>query len=178
MDSIDSTILGDVGDKLYILKKQVISLILVKLKQIVLIFFRNTNAIFEAINVSYNNKNSIDEYIEYLSNAKFIESLEDENTRNKAFVKAIIKNYDVMLTDIEQVKSYLDNKISAEPYDWFGLPEVEKKLKQLAEAKYNQIGCEKALEKIDNMELIDIKRYLKELIKDDMTVGMAIIKGN
>lgn len=101
MDSIDSTILGDVGDKLYILKKQVISLILVKLKQIVLIFFRNTNAIFEAINVSYNNKNSIDEYIEYLSNAKFIESLEDENTRNKAFVKAIIKNYDVMLTDIE-----------------------------------------------------------------------------
>ena len=134
--------------------------------------------IFEAINVSYNNKNSIDEYIEYLSNAKFIESLEDENKRNKAFVKAIIKNYDVMLTDIEEVKSYLDNKISAEPYDWFGLPEVEKKLKQLAEAKYNQIGCEKALEKIDNMELIDIKRYLKELIKDDMTVGMAIIKGN
>lgn len=48
----------------------------------------------------------------------------------------------------------------------------------MAEAKYNQIGCEKALEKIDNMELIDIKRYLKELIKDDMTVGMAIIKGN
>lgn len=40
MDSIDSTILGDVGDKLYILKKQVVSLILVKLKQIVLIFFQ------------------------------------------------------------------------------------------------------------------------------------------
>ena len=83
-----------------------------------------------------------------------------------------------MLNDIDEVKRYLDSRIKADPYDWFGLPEVDKKLKQLAEAKYNQGGCDKALEKIDNMELADVKRYLKNLIKDDMIVGMAIIKGN
>ena len=48
----------------------------------------------------------------------------------------------------------------------------------MAEAKYNQGGCDKALEKIDNMNLEDVKRYLKDLIKDDMVVGMAIIKDN
>ena len=47
----------------------------------------------------------------------------------------------------------------------------------MAEAKYNQTGCDRALEKIDGMEINDVKRYLKELIKDNMIVGMEIIKG-
>ena len=33
-----------------------------------------------------------------------------------------------------------------------------------------------ALEKIDEMEASEVKRYLKELIKDNMIVGMEIIK--
>lgn len=48
----------------------------------------------------------------------------------------------------------------------------------MAEAKYNQGGCDKALEKIDKMELEDVKHYLKDLIKDNMIVGMEIIKDN
>ena len=36
-----------------------------------------------------------------------------------------------MLTDIEEVKHYLDGHITADPYDWFALPEVEKKLQQM-----------------------------------------------
>ena len=83
-----------------------------------------------------------------------------------------------MLTDIDEVKRYLDSRITQEPYDWFALPEVDKKLRQMAEAKYNQEGCTKALEKIDGMDVADVKRYLKELIKDNMTVGMEIIKDN
>ena len=83
-----------------------------------------------------------------------------------------------MLTDIEDVKNYLDSHITADPYDWFGLPEVDKKLEQKAEAAYNQSGCDRALEKIDNMDVTDVKRYLKELIKYNMTVGMEIIKEN
>ena len=83
-----------------------------------------------------------------------------------------------MLTDVDEVKQYLDSRISAEPYDWFGLPEVDKKLRQMAEAKYNQSGCGKALEKIDQMNEVDVKHYLKELIKDNMIVGIEIIKGD
>ena len=44
--------------------------------------------------------------------------------------------------------------------------------------QYNQEGCTRALEKIDSMDVADVKRYLKELIKDNMTVGMEIIKDN
>ena len=48
----------------------------------------------------------------------------------------------------------------------------------MAEAKYNQVGYEKALEKIDNMDADSVKRYLKELIKDNMIVGIEILKEN
>ncbi|MEG0979879.1 MAG: hypothetical protein RSE39_07600, partial [Oscillospiraceae bacterium] len=133
---------------------------------------------FATVNKAHPDGLSIDNAITYLSTATFFTKLEDENMRDKAFVSSIIKSYDTMLTNIEEVKQYLDSRITADAYDWFGLPEVEKKLNQMAEAKYNQGGCDKALEKIDNMELADIKRYLKDLIKDDMIVGMAIIKDN
>ena len=135
-------------------------------------------AAFGAVNKAHPDEASIDKAIAYFSTATFFTKLDDENARNKAFVDSIIKNYDVMLTNLDEVKQYLDSRITADAYDWFGLPEVEKKLRQMAEAKYNQGGCDKALEKIDNMNLEDVKRYLKDLIKDDMIVGMAIIKDN
>ena len=139
---------------------------------------QRAKAAFGAVNKTHPDGLSIDNAIAYFSTATFFTKLEDENVRDRAFVSSIIKGYDIMLTNIEEVKQYLDSRITADAYDWFGLPEVEKKLKQMAEAKYNQGGCDKALEKIDNMELADVKRYLKDLIKDDMIVGMAIIKDN
>ena len=48
----------------------------------------------------------------------------------------------------------------------------------MAEAKYNQGGCDRALAKIDEMGIADVKKYLKDLIRDNMVVGMEIIKGN
>ena len=43
---------------------------------------------------------------------------------------------------------------------------------------HNQGGCERALAKIDEMDIADVKKYLKDLIRDNMVVGMEIIKGN
>ena len=133
---------------------------------------------FEALNKHHPNEESIDKAIEYLSNASFYDKLNDKKERDKAFINTIIKDYYVILNDIDEVKDYLDSRISAEPYDWFALPEIDKKLKRMAEAKYDETGCDKALEKIDNMDISDLKKYLKELIKDNMTVGIAIIKEN
>lgn len=131
---------------------------------------------FDTVNKSHPDVTAIDKAIAYLESAKFFDKLDDDEALDKAFRISIIKNYAVMLTDIDEVKEYLDSRITVEPYDWFGLPEVDKKLRQMAEAKYNQTGCAKALEKIDHMDVDDVKRYLKDLIKDNMIVGMEIIK--
>jgi hypothetical protein len=133
---------------------------------------------FELLNKSHVDTIGIENAIKYLENATFFDSLESKSERDKAFSKLIIKDYDVVLNNIEEVKNYLTKRMDSSPYDWFGLPEIDKKLKQMAEAKYNQEGCHKALEKIDRMSESDVKRYLKDLIKDDMAVGIAIIKDN
>lgn len=139
---------------------------------------QTARAAFGAVNKSHPDEESIDKAITYFNSATFFSRLSNADERDKAFVSSIIKNYSVMLTNIDEVKQYLDSRITADAFDWFGLPEVDKKLQQMAEAKYNQGGCDKALEKIDKLDVEDVKRYLKDLIKDDMTVGMAIIRDN
>ena len=135
-------------------------------------------AAFGAINRQKPDATSIDNAILFLATATFFDKIKSEEERDKAFKSAIIKGLSPMLADISEVKNYLNRVITADPYDWFGLPEVDKKLRQMAEAKYNQGGCDKAIEKIDNMDASEIKRYLKDLIKDNMTVGIEIIKEN
>jgi hypothetical protein len=136
-------------------------------------------AAFAVVNRMKADEASIDKAMEYFASAKFFDVLEDNSSLDKAFRDGIIKNFAVLLTDIQEVKDYLDSHITAEPFDWFGLPEIEKKLRQLAEAKYIQGGgCDRALAKIDEMDISDVKKYLKDLIKDNMIVGMEIIKGN
>lgn len=137
---------------------------------------QNARAAFGTLNRNHPDASSVEKAREYLEKASFYKLMDDQTTLDRIFRDTIIKNYDVMLTDIDEVKGYLDSRITQEPYDWFGLPEVDKKLQQMAEAKYNQEGCTRALEKIDSMDDADVKRYLKELIKDNMTVGMEIIK--
>lgn len=132
---------------------------------------------FSAVNRQKPDATAIDKAIEYLESATFFDRLRYPEERDKAFRSTIIKGYSVMLPDINEIKSYLSRVITADPYEWLGLPEVDKKLKQMAEAKYNQGGCDKALEKIDSMDISEVKRYLKDLIKDNMTVGIEIIKG-
>lgn len=131
---------------------------------------------FGTINRSKADAHSIDRAIEYLENANFINILNNKDALDIAFCKVIIKDYAVMLTDIEEVKNYLNAKIQLEPYDWIGLPQVDSRLRDMAEAKYVQSGCKQALKKIDEMDIADAREYLKNLIKDNMTVGMEIIK--
>lgn len=134
-------------------------------------------AAFGTIDKSHLDGQSIEKAIAYLESADFFAMLSDNNALDAAFREAIIKGYAVMLTDIDEVKDYLDRAITSAPYDWFGLPEVDKRLKQMAEAKYSQSGCTRALEKIDEMGIEDSREYLKSLVKDNMIVGMEIIKG-
>lgn len=133
---------------------------------------------FNAINRNTSDETAIKDALNYIENATFYDVLNDDDELNRIFKERIIKNYSVLLTDVDEVKSELKSRILTEPYEWFGLPEVDRKLEQIANAKYNQWGSSKALEKIDNMDVSDVKRYLKELIKDNMIVGIEIIKDN
>ena len=112
---------------------------------------------------------------QFLEEGDFYDRLNSEEERNKIFRKAILKNYSVMIDDLEDAKTYLCSKISVDPYFWLGLPEVDKRLGMLAQSAYDKGGSNKALDKIENMDVNELKHYLKDLIKDNMVVGIEII---
>jgi hypothetical protein len=132
---------------------------------------------FATLNNKQPDSVSINKAIEFLEHADFFDRLDSQEERDKAFRESIVKNYSVILEDLDEVRSYLSKVIEVDPYDWFGLPEIDKKLRAMAEFKYNESGCVKALEKIDSMDVADVKQYLKKLIKDNMIIGLEIIKG-
>ncbi len=131
---------------------------------------------FSAVNQKNPNTAEVDKAMEYFESTSFFSLLDNEVALDRAFREKIIKNYAVMLTDIQEVKEYLSNVMLNTPYEWFGDPTVDERLKEMAEAKYNQGGYDRALEKIDSMDISSVKRYLKDLVRDNMIVGMEIIK--
>ncbi|RGS71138.1 hypothetical protein [Mitsuokella sp. AF21-1AC] len=132
---------------------------------------------FRTLNSRQPDATSIDKAIEYLERADFFDELSSQEERDKAFREKIIKSYNVMLTDLDEVRDHLMGTVGAEPYDWYASLQVDNELKEMAEFKYNATGCDKALKKIEDMDVAEVKEYLKRLIKDNMVVGMEIIKG-
>ena len=134
--------------------------------------------IFATINSNTADAMDISEAITYLENAKFFDFLSDASQRDKMFVKNIIRDNAVMLSNIAEVKDYLRSHVTDVPYYWFGSPSVQSTLNKMAEAKYNKDGYEIAFQKIDQMSAEDVKKYLKDLIKNNKNVGVEIIKNN
>ncbi len=134
--------------------------------------------VFDTIGRRQIDKSAVDRAIEFLGNATFWNKMADKNARDEAFSRIIIKSYNTLLDNVDEVRKHINESVTAEPYDWFGLPEIDKKLEQMAQYKYTESGCDKAIEKINAMDIADVKRYLTDLIKDNMTVGMEIIKDN
>lgn len=134
--------------------------------------------IFATINSNKADAKDISDAITYLENAKFFDFLSDASQRDKMFVKNIIRDNAVMLSNIADVKDYLRSHVTDVPYYWFGSPSVQSTLNKMAEAKYNKDGYEIAFQKIDQMSAEDVKKYLKDLIKNNKNVGVEIIKNN
>lgn len=134
--------------------------------------------IFATINSNKADAKDISDAITYLENAKFFDFLNDASQRDKMFVKNIIRDNAVMLSNIVEVKDYLRSHVTDVPYYWFGSPSVQSTLNKMAEAKYNKDGYEIAFQKIDQMSAEDVKKYLKDLIKNNKNVGVEIIKNN
>lgn len=112
----------------------------------------------------------------YLDGFKYWDALNDTALRDKIFVEKIINDKSVILTDLNEVKNYLSSRITDEPYYWLGSTAVQGSLEKLAKSKYDGGGFQTAFTKIDNMDADKVKQYLKNLIKNNMIVGLQIIK--
>lgn len=132
--------------------------------------------VFGVIGSKNPDTNSIESAQLYLDKFKLWDDLNDESKRDAAFIKYIIADKSTMLKDINEVKTQLTSHITGAPYDWYSNPQVRTYLDKLAQARYNSGGFNEAFAKIDAMPADKVKQYLKDLIKNNMTVGIEIIK--
>jgi hypothetical protein len=129
---------------------------------------------FETLNRNRGTDSEIKAAIAFLESTTLFGILADEEKRNAAFNRDIVGEYSMLLPDLDMVRDTLD-RLSVDAYDWRDNPSVKSKVKQLAEAQYNAGGSDRVLQKIDEMNDAQLKRYLKRLVKDSIIVGIEIL---
>ena len=119
---------------------------------------------------------NISRAISYLEAANFYDRLNNSDERNRCFMERIVGDYSVMLKDIDFIRRKLKEKLSEKVYDWMDNSSVKNQLKVLAAKQYKLNGYERVQAVIDKMDAGELRRYLNELISDNLTVGMEILK--
>ena len=134
---------------------------------------------FATLNSSTQSEADIKDALTFLSSADFFQNINSAEYRNKWFVKRIIGDYSSLLPDIEAVRDALESTgISA--YEWNDNPVIRNKVASMASAEYNAGGSDRVLEIIQTMEGEELKKWLTDIVKNDMGLGVKIIvnKGN
>ncbi len=129
---------------------------------------------FETLNRNWGTDSEIQSALAFLESTILFDTLVDEEKRNAAFKQDIVGEFTTLLPDLDKIRDTLD-RLSVDTYDWRDNPSVKSKVKQLAEAEYNAGGSDKVLKKIDKMDDTQLKKYLKRLVKDSITVGIEIL---
>ncbi|MDR2754691.1 MAG: hypothetical protein LBC20_03205 [Planctomycetaceae bacterium] len=130
---------------------------------------------FNTINVNNPTSDEIEFAMKFISKPTLMKDLDNDEKRDVCFTKYIIKEFSPILTDVEKVRKLLYEQ-NKSVYEWFPRPvNIENILKKAALTDYNKNGHKKAMQVIDDMEPDKLKKYLKKLIVDNMTVGIEII---
>ena len=116
--------------------------------------------------------------IAYLENADFYDRLADPAERDRCFKERVIGEYGVMLDDVDAVRRELSSSVMEKPYNWLDNSAVKNRLRALADKKYKTTGYQRAQSVIDQLDPAELRRYLSDLISDNLTVGMEILKND
>ncbi len=133
--------------------------------------------VFATINSKSTDDNAIATAMEYILKMSYLGELNSKEARDKVFTEVFLADYTVLFDDVEKVKQYLRSHVSDAPYYWLESKDVSTKIRILAKAKYTESGYGKAKKIIDDMPADQVKEYLKQLIEDNIVVGVEIMKG-
>lgn len=131
--------------------------------------------IFSIINRPNPGEKEVNKALKFLEDFHYWDDLMDAKKREDAFRRKILKDRSVMIDNLEELQTYISSRVSEAPFHWMGNSQVDKVIDNFAQMKYNSSGYQTAIEVIDVMNPDDVKKYLKDLIKNNMNVGIQII---
>jgi hypothetical protein len=136
--------------------------------------YTKAKKVFSTLNNNTHSEADIKEALSFLQTAEFFERISSSDYRDKCFADHIIGDYISLLTNIEAVRDALENTgISA--YEWNDNPIVKNRIIALASAEYNAGGSDKVVDIIDTMDGPELKKWLTDIVKKDMGLGVKII---
>ncbi|MDM8248002.1 hypothetical protein QUW49_05045 [Lacrimispora saccharolytica] len=119
---------------------------------------------------------SINRAIAYLNRVTYFDKLSNSELRDKCFMSRVVGDYALMLDDAQTVREYLVAHVTVHQYDWMDNSTVQNQIRMLAEKKYKTGGSEKVWSVVEKMDATELRRYLKDLITDNVKVGIEILK--
>lgn len=129
---------------------------------------------FTTLNGSSQSEAEIKEALAFLQKADFFDEIASADFRDRCFKKRMLGDYISMLPNIETVRNALESTgISA--YDWSDSPTIRQKISSMASAEYNAGGSDKVIDIINGMDGPELKKWLSEIVKKDMGLGVKII---
>jgi hypothetical protein len=132
--------------------------------------------VFDAINRTNPEDNDVKFSLDFLqTKGKFLADLSDTAKIYSVYLRDIVGRFSAILPDADEVRSRLEDVVPSDHYDWYANPTIVREVERFAQARYNQGGSDKVLERIEKMDDHKAKEYLKRLIKDNINVGIEII---
>ena len=114
---------------------------------------------------------------QWLKNGEFYDNLASDAERDKCMKERVIGDFSYLLPDVDKVRDYLKDKASMiEPYDWMDNSIIISKIREMANMRYKTGGASEAEKAVAELGIDDLRKYIRDLIKTDITVGIAILK--
>jgi hypothetical protein len=132
---------------------------------------------FSCFGGSLHSDADVEDAIKFISCSSFIRELSDKEKRDAAFKRTILKEYAEILVDCDMMRDYLIQYF-LDVYDWYGNLQVDARIKSYAEHDYSTKSNAKVVAIIEKMDASQLKEYLLKLAKDDVSVGISILKSN
>ncbi len=114
--------------------------------------------------------------MDFLTRADFYNALNDSKARDDFFSRCFLKDYRYVLPDIETVREFLTSSSNEPPFSWMGNSLIQKRLELLAEKQYRLYFREKVFASVDQMDAFTLRKYIRELISENVKVGIEILK--
>jgi len=136
--------------------------------------YSNAKKAFATLNSNSQSEADIKEALAFLQKADFFADIASANYRDKCFAKRIIGYYISLISDIDAVRDTLESTgISA--YEWNDNPSIRSKVSDMAAAEYNAGGSDKVVDIIEGMGDAELKKWLTDIVRKDMGLGIKII---
>ena len=115
--------------------------------------------------------------VEWLKTGDFYERLTSSEERDRCMKERVIGDYTYLLPDVDKVRDYLRDKASMiSPYEWMDNSTIQSKIKEMANMRYKTGGAKEAEKAVADLNIDELQEYVRNLIKTDMSVGIAILK--